>query len=197
LPFLVNFGLIDMRDFLQSIGKTLAEVESAQDFNTPIQAYIRAAGDRFLELMRQRIDEKNANSNFMLREGLKFDENIRTSDGYKLDFYSEEDYALFRDQGVSGTETKRDTEYSFKNNYVPSAMAESIEDWMNNKGFSGISRSYAYATSVLLKKKGFDGIHFIDAAFNDSNLDAMNSQLAQIMENSAIGIIETIIPEFR
>jgi hypothetical protein len=147
--------------------------------------------------MRQRIDEKNANSNFMLREGLKFDENIRTSDGYELDFYSEEDYALFRDQGVSGTEIKRDTEYSFKNNYVPSAMAESIEDWMNNKGFSGISTSYAYATSVLLKKNGFDGIHFIDAAFNDSNLDAMSSQLAQIMENSAIGIIETIIPEFR
>ena len=186
-----------MRDFLQSIGRTLPEVESAQEFNTPIQAYIRAAGNRFLELMIQRIDEENANSNFILREVLSFDENIRSADGYKLEFYSEEEYALFRDQGVSGTETKRDTEYSFKNTHVPSEMAESIEDWMNNKGFSEISLAYAYATSVFIKKNGFDGIHFIDAAFNDSNLDAMSSQLAQIMENSAIGIIEKIIPEFR
>jgi hypothetical protein len=192
LPFLVNFGLISMRDFLQSIGRTLPEVKRAQDFNTPIQAYVRAAGNRFLELMIQRVDEENANATFKLRQGLGF-EDTRDNEGTTLQFTSEEDYALTRDQGISGTENKRDTPYSFTSNNVSSSMVDSVAEWIRAKGF--IAPEWAVAVNIT--KFGYDGIHFIDAAFNDSNLDAMNSQLAQIMENSAIGIIQTIIPQFK
>jgi len=178
-------------------GREKGEVEKAKDLNTVLQNYIIASGDAFLKIMKDKIDDEKANASSLLKQGLTFDKNIKSSDGYTLRFESEENYVNFRNEGVSGTENQRDTPYSFKHNRPNKAMAESIQEWMRAKGYATLDLSYAYAKATLIKKHGFDGIHFIEEAFSEQNLNLFNDGILTVLSNTVNNIFERVIPEFK
>jgi hypothetical protein len=178
-------------------GREQDEVEKAKDLNTALENYITEAGDAFVSIMRNKIDEENANSFSLLKQGLTFDPNVKAADGYSLRFESEEDYVNFRNEGVSGTENQRDTPYKFRTNRPNKEMALSIQEWMRNKGYATLDLSYAYAKATLIKKHGFDGIHFIEEAFSEQNLNLFNDGILTVLSNTVNNIFERVIPEFK
>ena len=181
-----------MSDLLGLFGRTQEEIKQVKTFDNALQAYISAAGTVFLEIMRNRIDEKKANSSFALRQGLAAQE-VKTNDGYSLEFSSDVEYWEKRDQGISGWEKARNTEFQFKDKRPSPAMVNSIADWLRNKNIT--ANEWAVATNIL--RYGYDGINYIEAAFNNANLDIFNSQLAQAMELAATNSIERVIPEMK
>ena len=181
-----------MSDLLGLFGRTQEEIKQVKTFDNALQAYISAAGTVFIDIMRNRIDEKKANSSFALRQGLASQE-VKTNDGYSLEFSSDVEYWEKRDQGVSGWEKARNTEFQFKNKRPSTTMVNSIADWLRNKNLT--ANEWAVATNIL--RYGYDGINYIDAAFNNANLDIFNNQLAQAMELAVVNSIERVIPEMK
>lgn len=182
-----------MSDLLGLFGRTQEEIKQVKSFDNALEAYISAAGTVFIEIMRNRIDDENANSFFALRQGLNFDNN-KSNDGFDLQFTTNVDYWEVRDQGISGWEKARDTAFDFGGRKKPTVqMANDIALWLRNKNIN--KNEWAVATNIL--RYGYDGINYIDAAFNNQNLDIFNNQLSQAMELAVTNSIERVIPEMK
>lgn len=118
------------------------------------------------------------------------------------------DYAFFVDKGVSGTENKYNSPFSFKNNYVSKNFNKSLREWFSKRGFTLDSRysqtrnltkrqrnkvqtdeltQWAYGAGTNIKKKGLKPTLFITDAVTEQALESMASGLA-----NAIGASITI-----
>lgn len=118
------------------------------------------------------------------------------------------DYAFFVDKGVSGTENKYNSPFSFKNNYVSKNFNKSLREWFSKRGFRLDSRysqtrnltkrqrnkvqtdeltQWAYGAGTNIKKKGLKPTLFITDAVTEQALESMASGLA-----NAIGASITI-----
>ena len=184
--------MASLEEVLSRYGIDEAVVKEAENTSTPLEAYIRDASQVLVDLMKQKLQDENANANGVLSQGLDY-ETVNQSGVIDSTFYSEEDYAEFRSQGVSGTERQRDTPFQFQSTRPSQAMVTDIAEWMVAKN---IKRSeWAVATNVL--KYGYDGARFIEHAFSDSNLDQMNNDILVVVANTTQGIIERVVPEFK
>ena len=181
-----------LEEVLSKYGANEAVVKEADNVATPLEAYIRDASQVLVDLMKQKLQDENANANGVLSQGLDY-ETVKEGDGLNSTFYSEEKYAEFRDQGVSGTERQRDTPFQFKSTKPSQAMVTDIAEWIRAKGFT--APEWAVATNVL--KYGYDGARFIEHAFSDSNLDQMNNDILVVVANTVDGIMQRVIPEFK
>jgi len=104
------------------------------------------------------------------------------------------DYYDYVNQGVSGTDKKRNTPYSYvESSKIPFYFAK---QWMNNKGlfvakgtaFSSIATrktykagskdSQAFAMARSWKEKGTEGNHFYDKVVTQTRLDKLSQDLA-------------------
>ena len=184
--------MASLQEVLSRYGVDAAEVQQADNVMTPLELYLRDASQVLVDLMKQKLQDENANANFSLSQGLDY-ETVKQGDGLNSTFYSEEDYAEKRDQGVSGTERQRDTPFQFQSNRPSKAMVEDIAEWIRAKGFT--APEWAVATNIL--KYGFDGARFIEHAFSKSNLDQMNEDILVVIANTTQGIIERVVPEFK
>jgi hypothetical protein len=182
-----------LQEVLSRFGQESDTVKTAKEVATPLEAYFRDSAQAFVDIMRNRIDSENANAGFLLRQGLGFNPEIKSAEGYSVQFTSEEDYVNFRNEGVSGVETSRETPYAFKSIYPSTQMVEDIATWMNAKGYT--APPWAVATNI--KKHGFDGIHFIEEAFSEENLNLFNNGILTVMSNTINNIFERVIPEFK
>ena len=184
-----------MATFEEALGRfgiDRQEVKQADNLNTTLEAYIKDAGNVFVRLMQDSLDENNINASLMLRQSIK--PNPTFSDGeINIRFDSDVDYALTRDRGISGTEVKRDTPYSFKSNRPDAEMVNDIAAWIVAKGLS--LNEWAVAVNVL--KRGYDGANFVDAAFNQQNLSRFENDLLTVVDNVTRGIFEKVIPDFK
>ena len=183
--------MASLQEVLSRYGVDSAEVKQADNVMTPLELYLRDASQVLVDLMKQKLQDENANANFSLSQGLDYETVF--SQGIESTFYSEEDYAEFRDQGVSGTERQRDTPFQFQSSRPSKAMVEDIAEWIRAKGFT--APEWAVATNVL--KYGYDGARFIEHAFSKSNLDQMNEDILVVIANTTQGIIERVVPEFK
>ena len=184
--------MASLQEVLSRYGINEAVVKEAENTSTPLEAYVRDASQVFVDLMKQKLQDENANANGVLSQGLDY-ETVKKGDGLNSTFYSEEDYAEFRSQGVSGTERQRDTPFQFQSTRPSQAMITDIKEWMLAKN---LQRSeWAVATNVL--KYGYDGARFIEHAFSDSNLDQMNNDILVVVANTVDGIMTKVIPEFK
>lgn len=177
-----------MADFLTGLGRLEAEAQAATTLASPMATFMADSGNAFLDVMRGNIDNDGINANFLMRQGL----DIRTTDAI-IDFTSEQDYTLMRNEGVSGTETQRDTSFSFKAERPSQAMVEDIDNWMRAKGFT--ANPWAVATNVL--KHGYEGARFIEKTFTHPNLDSFENALLSLVAANATGKLERIIPQFK
>lgn len=103
------------------------------------------------------------------------------------------DYYDYVNQGVSGTDKKRNTPYSYmQSSKIPFYFAK---QWMNNKGLfvakgttltslagnkykAGSKDSQAFAMARSWKEKGTEGNHFYDKVVTQTRLDKLSQDLA-------------------
>jgi hypothetical protein len=103
------------------------------------------------------------------------------------------DYYDYVNQGVSGTDKKRNTPYSYmQSSKIPFYFAK---QWMNNKGLfvdkgttltslagnkykAGSKDSQAFAMARSWKEKGTKGNHFYDKVVTKERLDKLSKDLA-------------------
>ena len=103
------------------------------------------------------------------------------------------DYYDYVNQGVSGTDKKRNTPYSYvSTSKIPFYFAK---EWMNNKGLfvakgttltslagnkykAGSKDSQAFAMARSWKEKGTKGNHFYDKVVTQTRLDKLSQDLA-------------------
>jgi len=104
------------------------------------------------------------------------------------------DYYDYVNKGVSGTERKRNTPYSYiSSSRIPFYFAK---QWMNNKGLfvnkgatitsiagkqykAGSRDSQAFAMARSWKEKGTKGNHFYDNVVTDARLDKLKKDLGK------------------
>lgn len=191
--------MASLEDVLKRFGAEQSVVKNADNLNTPLEQYIKEASQSFIELMIERIDSGNpdfgggsANASYRLRQSFLVDTKSSGGD-VSTEFSSDEKYALWRNDGVSGTERMRDTQYQYKSTHPSVAMVTDIEQWMIAKGFE--APSWAVATNVL--KFGFDGARFIEAAFSEQNLNKFENDILIVVENTVFGMFSKVIPEFK
>lgn len=117
------------------------------------------------------------------------------------------DYYDYVNQGVSGTDKKRNTPYSYmQSSKIPFYFAK---QWMNNKGLFlpkgtaftslatrktykvGSKDSQAFAMARSWKEKGIKGNHFYDNVVTEARLDKLREDLA----SAAAGDLKTVITD--
>jgi len=116
------------------------------------------------------------------------------------------DYYDYVNKGVSGTDRKRNTPYSYmSSSKIPFYFAK---QWMNNKGLFktkgstitslagkqykvGSKDSQAFAMARSWKEKGTKGNHFYDNVVTDQRLDKLKKDLA----SAAAGDLKTVITD--
>ena len=117
------------------------------------------------------------------------------------------DYYDYVNQGVSGTDKKRNTPYSYmSSSKIPFYFAK---QWMNNKGLFlpkgtaftslatrktykvGSKDSQAFAMARSWKEKGTKGNHFYDNVVTEARLDKLRKDLA----SAAAGDLKTVITD--
>jgi hypothetical protein len=112
------------------------------------------------------------------------------------------DYAFFVDKGVSGTQHKYNSPFSFKNEYVSKNFNKSLRKWISKRGIPIQSRysqtrnltkqqratkqidektKMAYAMGVSIKRKGLKPTLFITDAVTEATLESMASGLANAL----------------
>ena len=116
------------------------------------------------------------------------------------------DYYDYVNKGVSGTDKKRNTPYSYmQSSKIPFYFAK---QWMNNKGLFktkgstitslagkqykvGSKDSQAFAMARSWKEKGTKGNHFYDNVVTEARLDKLKKDLA----SAAAGDLKTVITD--
>ncbi len=116
------------------------------------------------------------------------------------------DYYDYVNKGVSGTDKKRNTPYSYmESSKIPFYFAK---QWMNNKGLFktkgstitslagkqykvGSKDSQAFAMARSWKEKGTKGNHFYDNVVTEARLDKLRKDLA----SAAAGDLKTVITD--
>jgi len=117
------------------------------------------------------------------------------------------DYYDYVNKGVSGTDRKRNTPYSYmSSSKIPFYFAK---QWMNNKGLFlpkgtaftslatrktykvGSKDSQAFAMARSWKEKGTKGNHFYDNVITDQRLDKLKKDLSA----AASGDMKTVITQ--
>ena len=117
------------------------------------------------------------------------------------------DYYDYVNKGVSGTDRKRNTPYSYmSSSKIPFYFAK---QWMNNKGLFlpkgtaftslatkktykvGSKDSQAFAMARSWKEKGIKATHFYDNVVTEARLDKLRKDLA----SAAAGDLKTVITD--
>jgi hypothetical protein len=184
-------------DYMQAIGNLKTEIQRADDLSTPLEMFMRDAGNMFVDVMLTNIDENNVNASFAMRQGLNI-EPSSDAGGTSVAFTAESEYTEWRNDGVSGTEVQRDTPFSFKSQHPSKAMAQSMSEWLRAKGSPAEdlqATGWAVAYSVL--RKGIEGAKFIERAFNDENLNSFENAILTLTEQYTTGKFEKIIPNLK
>lgn len=185
-----------MADFLAGLGRLETEAKAATTLASPMDNYLADSGQLFIDLMIAKIIENQSYVKGDLAQGLKAIPSV-DSGGHKVEFFGDQEYTEWRNDGVSGTQQPRDTPFSFKSEKPHPNMVTNMFDWLNNNKKGVPASVNPYAVSVNVLKFGFDGIRFKEAAFSQPNLDSFENALLSLVAANATGKIERIIPQFK
>jgi hypothetical protein len=178
-------------DYLNALGALKSEIQRADELQTPLELFMRDAGNMFTALMRDKIDEDGVNANFIMRQEL-INPIVSDPQGVTIDFQGV-DYTQMRNDGVSGTETQRDTPFSFQTDRPSMKMVDDIREWIRAKGL--LMNEWATAINVL--RHGYEGAKFIERSFSDENLNSFENALLLLTEQYTTGQFERILPNLK
>lgn len=147
-----------------------------------LQKLLEAFSKKVVKEARQNLTKQKINASKKLYNSLKYD--IKVSKNSLEASLTAEDYMPFIDKGVSGTEKKYNTPFSYKNKRPP---ASAFDGWMvrkgiaprNNKGQFTNRKSLGFAIANSVYKKGIKPTNFF------------TKPLEQNLKNLDIEILET------
>ena len=175
-------------DFLNKLGTK--KTNEGISLNN-VEAVLYEFANDFISEAKKNLEKTGSVASGALSDSIKFLPISFAGSTYKLQV-SLLDYYDFINKGVSGTQNKFNTPYSFKNIHPSKAMVEAIKGWLAQGKLKSSHRdikrygtygklekknvsitpsperslrSTAYAVATSVKKKGIKPTHFFDNAF--------------------------------
>lgn len=127
-------------------------------------------GKRLVQASRSSLTQKKVKASGELYKSISYDLKV-SPNSFEFSFGSGLDYANFQDRGVSGTEKKFNTPFSYKSKKPP---ASAFISWAKQKGIKPRSKetgrfttfqSFGFAMSNHIFKKGIKPKQFITKPF--------------------------------
>lgn len=127
-------------------------------------------GKRLVQASRSSLTQKKVKASGELYKSISYDLKV-SPNSFEFSFGSGLDYANFQDQGVSGTEKKFNTPFSYKSKKPP---ASAFINWAKQKGIKPRNKktgkfttfkSFGFAMSNHIFKKGIKPKNFISKPF--------------------------------
>jgi hypothetical protein len=184
------------RSYLDALG-VARQKQPTQELE-PFAKFSELLANSFVAKMRDYYTKNNINASFQLAQSLDY--NISTPAGsYNIIFTTDAEYFDVREKGISGTETKRNTPYSFKTSRPSKGMAQDINQWMRDKGVPAFPNktfeqtSWMRATSI--KKKGYEGAFMLDNVFTQQEFQNIQDSLLTLTNETIEVRIKAVVPE--
>lgn len=143
-------------------------------------------------LLRERLKKNASNSESQLSASILFEGTEVVSDGV-VATWNLDDYYIFVDLGVKGTENKSTTYtspdypsgFQFKNLNTPPQMIDAMKLYISRKGIplqdlkgnAMTIEQKAFQMSKAIKKKGTDGTRFYSDVFGDAGIKRLTDKL--------------------
>ena len=138
------------------------------DLKTIIESASDQWGRETVAAILKKIDSVPIKWKGTLRRSVSYEQ-----DGTNISF-NMADYGKFIDEGVSGTEIKRATPYSFKGNYKGTAFF--IKDWALSKGKN------PWAVARVIQKKGIRARPFFNSVI-EARIPQLEPFIAKALED--------------
>jgi len=139
--------------------------------------------------LRKSIDSKGLNYTMALAQEMSTAPNVVELDDMLIYTLEYPFYGAYQDEGVSGTRTKFNTPYSFKNESVSKGMVESLSKWGRNKFGLDIkdSKSFGFGAAINKKRFGIKPTYWFRDVITDGRIEALENELGKSI---AFAIIE-------
>lgn len=160
--------------------------------HSTIRQVLHEFGEEMITDLRAQLVKDNAYVSGNLAEQIEFTA-VVNGQGYLFQLKLK-DYYDYVNKGVSGTDRKRNTPYSYmSSSKIPFYFAK---QWMNNKGLfvakgttitslagkqykAGSKDSQAFAMARSWKQNGIRGNHFYDKVVTEARIDKLRKDLAE------------------
>jgi hypothetical protein len=110
-----------------------------------VQQALSKFGKQVVKEARTALRKRSKNASKNLYNSIKYELNV-SKNSFSLAFLME-DYGKFVDKGVSGTQKKYNTPYSYKTKRPPSSV---FEKWIKRKGIKGRDKNGRFITDKSL-----------------------------------------------
>lgn len=110
-----------------------------------VQKALSKFGKQVVKESKTALTKRSKNASKNLYNSIKYDLNV-SKNSFSLAFLME-DYGKFVDKGVSGTQKKYNTPYSYKTKRPPSSV---FEKWIKRKGIKGRNAKGRFITNKSL-----------------------------------------------
>lgn len=135
------------------------------------EKYISEFARYVVQQSKTRLTRSGKSSSGLLYNSIEYDLEINPN-SFSLQFFMA-DHGEFVDQGVSGTQKKYDTPFSFTTKMPPPKV---IEAWISQKGIKGrdkkgkfiSNKSLSFVIAQSIKRKGMKPTLFFTKPFQDS-----------------------------
>lgn len=195
---------IDYKELLKDLGENPDQYGVVQ-FDTIIGRALYQYASALTDVLKSNLTEKDAyySESELLQSIIALP--VSMSGNNYLVTIQGNDYAFFVDKGVSGTQQKYPSPFSFKNEGVSPNFNKSLRKWITKRGIPLESRysktknltkqqrakkqidektKMAYAIGRSIKRKGLKPTLFITDAVTQQALDSMASGLANAIGSS-------------
>ena len=139
--------------------------------------------------LRRSIDNKGLNYTMALAQEMTTAPNVVELDDMLIYTLEYPMYGAYQDEGVSGTRTKFNTPYSFKNESVSKGMVEALSKWGRNKFGLDIpdSKGFGFGAAINKKRFGIKPTYWFRDVITDGRIEALEDELGKSI---AFAIIE-------
>lgn len=195
---------VDYKELLKDLGENPDQYGVVQ-FDTIIGRALYQYASALTDVLKSNLTEKDAyySESELLQSIIALP--VSMSGNNYLVTIQGNDYAFFVDKGVSGTQQKYPSPFSFKNEGVSPNFNKSLRKWITKRGIPLESRysktrnltkqqrakkqidektKMAYAIGRSIKRKGLKPTLFITEAVTQQALDSMASGLANAIGSS-------------
>lgn len=195
---------VDYKELLKDLGENPDQYGVVQ-FDTIIGRALYQYASALTDVLKSNLTEKDAyySESELLQSIIALP--VSMSGNNYLVTIQGNDYAFFVDKGVSGTQQKYPSPFSFKNEGVSPNFNKSLRKWITKRGIQLESRysktrnltkqqrakkqidektKMAYAIGRSIKRKGLKPTLFITEAVTQQALDSMASGLANAIGSS-------------
>jgi len=166
------------------------DIDLTSDFlDGTIKGVLLQFASKLQDDLRTSIDSKGLNYTMALAQEVGVEPKIVEFDSMLVYTLEYPFYGAYQDEGVSGTRTKYNTTYSFKNESVSKGMIEALSKWGRNKFGLNIqdTKSFGFGAAINKKRFGIKPTYWFRDVITDGRIEALEEQLGKSI---AFAIIE-------